>query len=139
MSYNEKIGLDGRVKIIFKDNVAYDKETFDNLFNDGACDTYVELPRMIKQVANDIKDIIANDADQETVQYHMEGMLAVLLGCQDAMKTLYDAGISIGMTDKELRPSEIENIEIHVDTLLGQAQAAVLFPKYDDDQGFKRR
>ena len=125
--YNEKKGNDGRTKIIYEDNVAFDKGTFVNLFNDGACDTYIELPRMIKMVANDTVINCEEDCDKETLLYHLEGIKDIMMACQDSIVKLFAAGKKLGISDSELNPEESENIEIHLDTLLGQAQNIILF------------
>lgn len=114
MEYKEITGLDGRRKILTEDGVGVDKETFHNLF-DGVCDTYVELPRMIKIVANDI----SKEDDIDTIAYHVQGLRSLALACSEALEMLIEHGKRLGMTKGQLNPDIIEDIEIHLDNILG--------------------
>lgn len=119
-------GADGREKIVTDDNVAIDKQIFEELWS--SCDTYIELPRMIKQA---IKDVIESEStnkqiDEDSILYHLDGIRTLLYVCKDMLQELLNAGRELGISDSLLNPDEIQEFEIHLDNM-------------KDDLSFRRR
>ncbi|MBZ4649236.1 hypothetical protein [Thermosipho sp. (in: thermotogales)] len=115
MEHETRYGMDGRMKIVSEDDVLIDEETFHNLFDNGVCDTYIELPRMINLVAKDIVKMEDNDTD--TILYHIDGIRQLINTCKDAMNLLIQKGKELNIPEKHMNPDVIENIDIHLDKI----------------------
>lgn len=116
MEYKKIVGKDGRSKIVFDDNVAFDEGTFENIFC-GVCDTYAELPRMILQVAKEASTLGNKDGlDQEVIIHHAEGIRDLRKACDKALKQLIEAGIKAGLPENYFDPDDEINYDIHLDS-----------------------
>lgn len=135
----------GRDVILFEeDGVAFDAETYHNLFDNGACDTYVELPRMIKQTAKDIAEISPFDPDEtdggltltHSISHHVDGLKDIIFACEDAIKILTERAKQLGIPDEQVNPVNVRKFEIHGSNNFSKLLDGIL---KQNDQNNKRR
>lgn len=110
----------GRKVIIFEeDGIAFDLETYENLF-DGVCDTYPELTRMLKQMTKDVIEDIPNDKtkdDKATTEHaiihHIDGLKEIIMACENCIEKFQKVGRQLGLSEQQINPQHEKKFEIY--------------------------